>query len=509
MFVSPSPARRPALETAMFKLLHRFGADRRANTSMIFALSMPVLTLGIGVAVDFTNASVTRNRLNAAADSAALAALTPAMMKLSNAQAQTAAQNMFLGRVASLTNVTLVGTPTVSVNQSPTNSSMRVATVSYQASVTTLFGGVLAFFGALPAGQGMVVGGTSTAQAAGPANVDFYLLLDNSPSMSLPATSAGITKMESLTPQQGNCAFACHQASTNNGDTQGNPCSDGSTPTIASGGWNNAYCAAKNAQGVPITQIDDYQLARNNNITLRLDELTSGVTTLMQTAYNYQQTVNPTSPPVYRFAAYSMDTLYSIGTNNNLIMSLTTNYQSAWTSAQSGFGVMEMWANNATCNNSTCSGAGTQGDVATNFDNALNSINTTIPAEGAGTNQPGDTPQKLLFIVTDGVEDETNSTCSQPLAGGNRCQAPLDPALCATLKSRGVKIAVLYTDYLQVTDNSWYNEWIAQFWSSIPTNLTSCASTGLFYDASADTDLGQALVTLFNKFMEQNAALSN
>ena len=40
--------------------------------------------------------------------------------------------------------------------------------------------------------------------------------------------------MENLTPQEGagGCAFACHQASTNNGDTVGNPCSDGTSPNL-------------------------------------------------------------------------------------------------------------------------------------------------------------------------------------------------------------------------------------------------------------------------------------
>ena len=62
-----------------------------------------------------------------------------------------------------------------------------------------------------------------------PPNIDFYLLLDNSPSMALPADTAGITQMQNLTPTQdgGNsCAFACHQASTNNSDTPGNLCTD-------------------------------------------------------------------------------------------------------------------------------------------------------------------------------------------------------------------------------------------------------------------------------------------
>ena len=40
-----------------------------------------------------------------------------------------------------------------------------------------------------------------------------------------------------------------------------------------------------------------------------------------------------------------------------------------------------------------------------------------MPNPGKGTNVAGDTPQEVLFIVTDGVEDELNaSTCSQQTA---------------------------------------------------------------------------------------------
>ena len=33
-----------------------------------------------------------------------------------------------------------------------------------------------------------------------------------------------------------------------------------------------------------------------------------------------------------------------------------------------------------------------------------------------------------------------------------RCQSPINPALCTTLKDRGIKIAVLYTTYLASAD---------------------------------------------------------
>jgi Flp pilus assembly protein TadG len=487
--------------------LRRFRRDEQGNVSMIFAFSVPVLALAMGVGVDFTNAAVTRSRLTSAADAAVLAALTPATMKLTDDQAKTAAYAMFDGRAQTISSVTQSSiSRTITITHPATNTGMRVVTLNYSASVNALFGGVLAMFGALPANTGMSVGGTSTAQAAGPPNINFYLLLDNSPSMSLPATTAGVTQMIALTPTQdgGNgCAFACHQASTNNSDTQGNLCSDGSKPTVAAGSTPKQYCAAKNAANQPITQIDDYAMARKNNITLRLDELTNGVTTLMQTAYSFQTTINPSNPPVYQFAAYSMDTLWSIGTTNNQLMNLSASYQSAWTTASQNFGVMQMYANDVTCGNSACSSAGSQNDVATNYDVAMSSMNTIMPTPGNGTNTSS--AQELLFFVTDGVEDENN--------GGSRLIQAINANgatnWCNTIKARGIKIAVLYTSYLPVTTNWFYNTKVGPWQSNIGPALQACASSGLYYEAAVGADLGKALSTLFNTAMQQNAALLN
>jgi Flp pilus assembly protein TadG len=501
----------------MFSSWRRFVGDRKANVGMIFALSVPVLALSVGIAVDFTNASVTRNRLNAAADAAALAALTPAMMQQSDSVAQAAAVAMFQGRVQSLTTLTgVTPPPTVTITHPASNPGERVVTVSYAASVNALFGGVLSFFNALPSGSGVSIAGTSTAEAAGPPNINFYLLLDNSPSMALPASSSGIQSMIAYTPSQDNgngCAFACHQASTNNSDTQGNLCSDGSTPTVASGGLSKQYCASKNSKGQSITQMDNYAMARQYNITLRLDSLSTAVTTLMQTAYNWRQTIqtnNPsTTPPIYQFAAYSMDTLWSVGANNgttnNQLMSLTSDYQNAWTTASANFGVMEMWANNSTCNSSSCTGSGSLGDVATNYDLALKAINTAMPNPGNGTNVSGDAAQEILFWVTDGVEDEQS--------GSNRLIQQINANgatnWCNTIKARGIKIAILYTDYLPVPTNSFYQNDVAPFINNVGPALQACASPNLFYDAGFDTNLGTALANLFTTALQQTAALSN
>jgi hypothetical protein len=137
---------------------------------------------------------------------------------------------------------------------------------------------------------------------------------------------------------------------------------------------------------------------------------------------------------------------------------------------------------------------------------------TTMPTPGNGTNISGDKPQEVLFIVTDGVVDELNSSsCTQSTtsaAGGTRCQEPITPSLCTAIKNRNIRIAVLYTTYLAVTNDGWYNSWVAPYQSQISTQLQACASTGLFYQANIGDDLGQALSTLFNT-VRNSAHLTN
>ena len=488
--------------------LHRLLRNRRGNVSMMYALVAPLLVFGAGAAIDYGRAAQIHTKLNAAADAAALAALTPTMLQQSTSVAQAAAVSMFNGLTENLPGLTAGATNvtvTVTVGATPLT---RNVEVSYSSSVNTIFAQVLRV-SALP------VSGVSEASAQAPPNIDFYVLLDNSPSMALPSTQAGITQMQNLTTNEtkaqgagnGGCAFACHQASTNNTDSAGNPCADGTTPTLSSPPPSTSsgsyYCATKHG-----AQIDNYALARKNNITLRLDELNSGVSTLLQTASTTSQSTVFATPPKYRFSIYSMDSLWQIGLTQ--LMSLTSNYTSGWTSASANFGVMEMYSNNNNCANSACSSSTTTpgGDVATNFDNSLGDLSQTsyIPNPGNGTNQPGDTPQIVLFIVTDGVEDEKSGSRRLEQAmndlAGDPSASPYGSVAgtnwCTQIKNRGIQIAILYTDYLAVPANSWYVNHIEPFQSSIGPALQACASPGLFYDAGLDaSNLGQDLSALF------------
>ena len=107
----------------------------------------------------------------------------------------------------------------------------------------------------------------------------------------------------------------------------------------------------------------------------------------------------------------------------------------------------------------------------------------------------------MLFIVTDGVEDEHSGSRLQQAIndlgnapGGNSSSTNW----CTTIKNRGIKIAILYTDYLAVPANSWYESRIAPIQPDIGPALQACASPALFYDAGLDSsNLGQDLAALF------------
>jgi hypothetical protein len=85
-------------------------------------------------------------------------------------------------------------------------------------------------------------------------------------------------------------------------------------------------------------------------------------------------------------------------------------------------------------------------DTITNYTNAMTQINSIMPNPGGGTNIAGDTPQEVMFFVTDGVEDET--------VNGSRVQSLMNTSYCTTIKNRGIRIAVLYTTYLPLPTNS-------------------------------------------------------
>jgi hypothetical protein len=285
----------------------------------------------------------------------------------------TDATNIFKGNMANATGLTLN-----SVNAMVAKSNGTVtSSVTFSASIPTVFLGLIGY-------STMTLGGVSTSTANMPLYVDFYLLLDNSPSMGVGATPTDVKTMVNNTPDQ--CAFACHDVSNSN---------------------------------------NYYNLAKKLGVTTRIDVLRTATQQLMQTAAATETYSNQFRMAIYDFGV-SADTA-----------ALTTVFalSSSLTSAQTAAGTIDLM---------TVNGQNDNNDQDTNFDVILPQINSAIPAPGAGTSSA---PLKYLFFVSDGVADESNAACLYTMTNktwGNiapRCQEPINVALCTAIKNRGIKIA--------------------------------------------------------------------
>jgi len=412
----------------------RFREARNGNVAITFALAMIPLVFAVGMGVDYTSAAYREDQLNAYADSAALAAVTPAMMASNDAASTSAATNTFNAQASTLAGVTYSSGTGLSVTIVDTITT-RTVTVSYTAASNNYFPNVL--------GESTIaLGGSSTAVGALAPNINFYLLLDSSPSMAIAATQTGINTMVSNTSSQGGCAFACHESDPA-ADGLGNP-----------GGEDN------------------YALARNLGVTLRMDNLVLAAENLATTAQSTETS---------NHAAYQM-AIYTFNTTTTEVAALTSNMTTVSNDA-SGIAMLEVYSNNFLTKGNN------NDDEDTNYDTAMSTVNTAMPAPGNGTNAKGDTPQEVLFFVTDGVEDEDVS--------GSRQQSLMSTSWCTTIKNRGIRIAVLYLEYLPLPTNSWYNTYISPFQSEIGPQLQACASPGLYYEVETGGDISAALTNLF------------
>jgi Flp pilus assembly protein TadG len=441
--------------------LTRFSTDQRASVAIIFSLSiLPVIFL-VGAAIDFSHISTIKAKFNAAADSAALAAIAKSAsnnLALPNESDVIAYFNAFS---YDMRNVTLTS---VKVN-STTSATSVFTTVTYAAAIPTIF---IAIAGI----RSVTIHGTSTAAADKPKYVDFYLLLDNSPSMGLGATTADITKLQSVTPDA--CAFACHM---------------------------HAFDSKNRITGNSTT--DYYTIAKANNVKTRIDVMRDATKNLTDSAVAATQVPNQFKMGLYTFSdivqVISSPTV-NLTTGSPTVKSLADNIDLAFAYYN-------------------------QRDTQTSFETALTTINSLMPTPGDGATATG--PAGFLFFVTDGVQDQPVGSASgsgdvaDTIAPKSTYVAPsgvtnpnlysgsignvsskrmisvLNPAYCDVIKQRNIRIAVLYTPYLPVTNNSFYNQWVAPISSQIPTKLQSCASQGFYFEITPTQGINEAMQAMF------------
>jgi len=436
--------------------------DRRGNVAVISAFLMIPMSFAVGIGVDYTLAARRQDQINGFADAAALSAVTPAMMSQNASVAQAAAQSMFNAQVAQVGHVGFVPSANVTVTDTGSGATVnRLVVLNYTASSNNAFAALLGM-------NTITIGGASSAKSSVAPHINFYMLLDTSPSMAIAATPAGIATMVAATPAQSGCAFACHETYPA-GDNLQNP----SKVACTGVGYANP--------SFPTGGEDNYSLARCLNVALRIDNVNSATVSLMTTA-NTTATQNFTD---YQAGIYTMD--YNFNTLIGMTDITGTGGLAALQAAASNIAAVTVYDNSCltktNCNN----------DEDSYLDNGLQSLNAIMPNPGNGTSNANDTPQEVVFIVTDGVDDE--------LLAGNRVMAPINTkaSWCTTIKNRGIRIAFLYLDYYPLPTNSFYNSNIAPFQSQIATDAAACASPGLFFEVSTGGDITSAMAALFQK----------
>ncbi|MBI5260532.1 MAG: pilus assembly protein [Bradyrhizobium sp.] len=430
--------------SVLFHTISRFSRDQRGNIAVIFALSCVPLITVVGCAVDYARANQLYSKLQTAADAASVGALartSPAFLAagsmVSDGEIEagsTDANKIFAGNLANASGYTLNSFQAMVKK----TGSKLTSTVDFSASIPTMFLGVIGK-------STLTVNGKSASTVSMPLYVDFYLLLDNSPSMGVGATPSDVQKMVDNTPDK--CAFACHDLKDK-----------------------------KNY----------YDLAKSLGVTTRIDVLRSATQSLMDTAANTQTYSSQFRMGIYDFGASAS----TAGLRN--LFSLSANLSSAKAAAG---GIDLMMVN----------GQNENKDQDTPLTEVLPAINKEITSPGDGTSG---SPLKYLFFVSDGVADENNKACLKPVTASTRCQSPLDASLCKAIKDRGIKIAVLYTTYLALPTNNWYMKWLDAFNkgpygpspnSEIAQNMQSCASPGLYFEVSPTQGISDAMNALFQK----------
>jgi Flp pilus assembly protein TadG len=548
---------------SLFGLMNRFRNDRRANVAVIFAIACVPLISAIGCAVDYSEATRIKAKMQSAADAAAVAAISQnsAGWLASTAQtsngpvtvAQTDAVNVFNGNVTAQSSLynSLVVTATV-MKTGPSLAS----TVSFSANVPVTFMKVVGW-------SQLTVTGNSSATSSLPLYLDFYVMLDVSGSMGLPSTNAEQTRLTLVNPDDFSayptgCTFACHFQST--GSCTNPPLRQqvnagvlpaySPYPTSNSGPSGASYCL-----GYLISRVSQagYQSLLNSAVTT-------------QSKTQYPMKTGQQLPPAMITAGInsSLTGPNALLTGNSLSMSNSLTAVSACPTAGTDACIQLRADAVGTALNATVESQGVNGLFATanaaelvnsqfriglypfvedlitysaltptigpssaiqtaatnlatlldtgnspnvglgsggtHFENAFPQMSALITAVGDGSSSTDTKP--FIFLVTDGSQNF--QTCCGFSGSNSATVMPTGASsYCTPLKNRGITIAVLYIPYepIQNPTTIFSSEDIVANANiaNIPASLQACASPNFFFTATAPSDIAKALAAMFNQ----------
>jgi hypothetical protein len=423
------------------------------------AITFPIFIAIIGFGLDYWSTLSIKARLDAAADTGAIAGAKAAVAyvqanagsmsgsQLTNAAiaaGQTAATQAFNANASASKQLTGV-TPSVSVTYA---SRAFTSTVSYHTSRPTGFAGIVGV-------NSLGVGGSATAQQKQATYVNVYVLVDASQSMGIAANATQMNALYAATAPYNpdgagiGCVFGCHVAS-------------GTSVTMES-------------------------VAHANNIQLRIDVARAAIYNMAQTAQNEAVANN------INFAVYQMQQNPNRGTLLAQVYpstGLTSNYTALMTAMSPTSYVLDLGSN-------TSGGAGDSNQTS-----SLAQFAATLPLEGDGSSAAS--ALNYVYVVTDGMLDVPGA-CTD-----GHCTAAVPASACAAIKLKNATVGVIYTTYVNIyTHNNAslgldarFQDLVEPYIGLISGNLSSCSSgPSWYYQASDDTALLNAMQNLFASTM--------
>jgi Flp pilus assembly protein TadG len=155
----------------------------------------------------------------------------------------------------------------------------------------------------------------------------------------------------------------------------------------------------------------------------------------------------------------------------------------------------------------------------TYFDTSLAAMTTKVGKAGDGST--ASSPLKLVLLVTDGVQSLRSWVLTS--ASTQRKVGPFNPTYCSPLKTNGVSLGVLYTEYLAINGDWGYDATVGAAMSNsawggtlksgvsssterrdyLPYALTDCASPGFFMSANSTAEIENGLSNLFSSWLSK------
>jgi Flp pilus assembly protein TadG len=520
-------------------LIARFRRDANANIAVIFAIAAVPLITAVGCATDYSMATRMKSKLQSAADTASLASIsvnsagwTAASAMMSNgtvAAGVTESNNVFNGNAS-----TFSGYQNLSVTSTVTKTGPTLtSTVSFSADVPVTFMKVAGW-------TTMHITGSSNSSSSLPLYLDFYLLLDVSSSMGLPSTAAEAVRMQNINPDNyvqypTGCTLACHF------QPQNSACTNGGTQRYPTNNYCMGYLYSRVSQSALSTLVNSASTVSRpkSNVPGLPNAMLPNLNNAVDGSPNSFLTGNANSLSYSLSAVSSCSTdgtdaciqlrVDAVGYAVNQLFA-TANAKAAVT-GQFRIGlypfIQHLYSyfpltssiNGSTTNSSTINYAAANlaslldtnmnanlGSGGTHIDTAITSMNTLITSVGTGSASNNTLP--YVFLVTDGAQDpQTKGVPNGSWAGSNHATT-IDPTVCNALKTRGIKVSVLYTPYVTINpvntsfagnEDTYANNNIA----NIPASLQGCASPAdtagsYFYTANTPTDINNALQAMFN-----------